>query len=276
MARATGTLPRRAVHAGSRGEHAYERIREAIQDRRLAPTHRVREEEIAAWLGISRTPVRDALKRLERDGLLTTAGRRGLVVAELDQQQLAELYALRDVLEGLAARLAAQHATDTEVAAMRELLARLARTAAADVSGMVRTSRLFHQAMYRAARNRFLVAALESLETSLALLPDSAYAGRTIARVSLRQHVGIVDAIAARRPSLAERRAREHVGTGAKHRMRIVLDNDVESFRRISILGRGAGVTGSRSRVAGSTRTGGAHRGLVPRSSSRRALSSAG
>src|SRR4029078_12753943 len=99
------------------------------------------EADLAEWLGISRTPIRDALKRLEGDGLVSGAPRRGLVVSQLEQHQVSELYAVRDVMEGLAGRLAAQHASPAEIGAMRDLLGRPAHTRSEGVRGPPRTHR---------------------------------------------------------------------------------------------------------------------------------------
>ena len=94
----------------SLGEYAYERLRTHIREGALPPGTRVREAEVAGQLGISRTPVREALRRLEADGFLTFEPHRGMVVVQLDHQSVMELYAMREALEGTAAGLAAQHA----------------------------------------------------------------------------------------------------------------------------------------------------------------------
>src|SRR5688572_11133326 len=143
-------MAKRSETNGSRSDVAYTTLRGAIHSGRFHAGDRMREADLAQWLGISWTPVRDALKRLESDGLLSAASRRGLVVAELDQQQVSELYAVRDVLEGLAGRLAAQHATPAEIAAMRELIERQARSRKDDLPGLARLIRLFHEVIYRA------------------------------------------------------------------------------------------------------------------------------
>jgi DNA-binding GntR family transcriptional regulator len=113
--------------AGSRAEVADQRLKSAIRSRQFEPGQRMREAEIAPWLGISRTPVRDALELLGSDGLLVAAPRRGLIIAELDQQQVAEIYALRSALEGLAARMAAQHASSAELSALAGVVERQAQ-----------------------------------------------------------------------------------------------------------------------------------------------------
>ncbi len=199
------------TNGASRAELAYTNLRAAIHGGGFAPGDRIREAEVAQWLGVSRTPVRDALKRLESDGILTSAPRRGLIVAQLDQQQVSELYAVRDVLEGLAGRLAAQHATSAEIAAMRDLLERQARTRPDDLAGLVRLNQLFHEVVSRAARNRYLSSVLDSFQSSLALLPGTTYAAPGRAANALKEHTDIVDAIEHRDSERAESLSRSHM-----------------------------------------------------------------
>src|SRR5258708_27556643 len=101
-----------ALRTRSRADFVYESLRDAIWDGRIARGERVREEEIARNLGVSRTPVREALQRLQQRGLLVVGAGRGLVVAELSHDQVIELYAMREVLDGSAARFAAQRAAE--------------------------------------------------------------------------------------------------------------------------------------------------------------------
>jgi DNA-binding GntR family transcriptional regulator len=98
----------------SRAEFVYEHLLEAISEGRLRGT-RIREEDIAKSLGVSRTPVREALQRLQERGLLAVGAGRGLVVRELGEREVMELYAMREILEGSAARFAAQHAGEEEI-----------------------------------------------------------------------------------------------------------------------------------------------------------------
>src|SRR5215468_10620135 len=109
------------LRTGSRADFVFETLRDAIWDGRIARGVRIREEEIARNLGVSRTPVREALQRLQQRGLLVVGAGRGLVVAELTHLQVVELYGMREILEGSAARFAARHASDTEI----EILYRL-------------------------------------------------------------------------------------------------------------------------------------------------------
>ena len=109
---------------GSRAGHVYDALRAAIQGGRYWPGARLREAAVADWLVVSRTPVREAFRRLEANGLLVTAPWRGVEVARLDRRQVVELHAMRQILEGAAARLAAQHVSRSEVLMLEQLLRR--------------------------------------------------------------------------------------------------------------------------------------------------------
>jgi DNA-binding GntR family transcriptional regulator len=106
----------------TQNKDAYALILEAIDSHIYTPGDRLVESELADRFGVSRTPIREALQRLETQNLLTRDGR-SLIVASLDHNQLAELYVVRGELEGLAARLAARHATPEEVGVLRDMLA---------------------------------------------------------------------------------------------------------------------------------------------------------
>lgn len=212
----------------SRAELAYSKLRAEIHSGRYGAGQRMREADLAERLGISRTPVRDALKRLESDGLLTAAPRRGLAVAALDQQQVSEIYAVRDVLEGLAGQLAAQHASTAEILALRDLIERQRRTRTGDVAALARLNRQFHEVTYRAARNRYLMEVLGSFESSLALLPGTTYVAPGRAENALRQHVAIVDAIEKRDAERAQALARQHVRDAERIRLLMISGADLE------------------------------------------------
>ena len=214
-----------APAAGSRAEVAYQRLKSAIQSRQFEPGQRMREAEIATWLGISRTPVRDALKLLESDGLLVAAPRRGLIIAELDQQQVAEIYALRSALEGLAARMAAQHASSAELSALVDVVERQAQAGPDDdPNALAELNRRFHQLIYGAARNRYLLDVLGSLESSLALLPGTTYSAAGRRDTAHAEHKAIVTAIEAHDPDAAEAAARRHIQEAERVRLLMMLD----------------------------------------------------
>ncbi len=206
----------------SLAEIAYTNLLGAIHSGRFRAGDRMREADLATWLGISRTPVRDALKRLEGDGLVSAAPRRGLVVSELEQQQVSELYAVRDVLEGLAGRLAAQHASTAEIGAMRDLLERQARTRTDDVAALARLNGLFHDVIYRATHNRYLISILDGFESSLRLLPGTTYVAPGRAADAFKQHREMVEAIESRARERAEEVARLHIRAAERIRLQII------------------------------------------------------
>ena len=204
--------------ACSRGEQAYQYVRTAIRTGELAPGTRLREIELAELLGLSRTPVREALSRLESEGLVANESGRGLVVTELDQSMINELYVMREVLEGTAARPAARHASDVEISALRVIADRDARVLEQPEQLAV-NNRFFHETLYRCAHNRYLLKTLNSLQESMALLGPTTLVLAERARTSSREHQEIVAALEQRDPDLAERIVREHIRAAYKVRL---------------------------------------------------------
>jgi DNA-binding GntR family transcriptional regulator len=195
----------------SRADFVYETLRDAISDGRIPGGGRVREEEVARNLGVSRTPVREALQRLQQRGLLAPGpGGRGLMVAQPGHDEVVELYAMREILEGSAARFAAERATAEEIATLYDLQEQL-KAAEGDPMLHVTLNRRFHQAIYEAAHNRYLMATLESLHDSFALLRSATMRLPHRQRDSHEERRRIIAAIEQRDPVLAEREAREHI-----------------------------------------------------------------
>lgn len=211
-------LPKRS--AASSRSSAYDLILEAIDGGALRPGARLVESELAERFGVSRTPVREALRRLEAQGLAVHRPHRGVTVAELDYSELAEFYTFREIFEGSAARLAATSATPAEV----ELLAEMAgqdRAALGRPEELARRNRRFHQQIHLAAHNRYLNDALEKLRLGLALLSGTTLAVEGRARQSLDEHDAIVAAIVAHDPDRAEALARQHIRNAYKTRLRL-------------------------------------------------------
>lgn len=207
-----GTTPPRDL-----GEAAYGRIRAAIRDGKLAPGERLTETDLAARFGVSRTPVRQAIARLEAEGLLTHEPRRGLTVTRPDHQQVVELYVMREVLEGAAARLAAQHASETEIAAMAEIVEHEPEVFG-DAGALAEVNQRLHGLLYLAAHNRYLLRSLEQLAATMALLPTLlTHGGR--AEQAHDEHRAIIAAILARDGAAAESAARRHARAAQKHRL---------------------------------------------------------
>ncbi len=198
----------------------YAALLDAIDQGAYPPGARLVETELAARFGVSRTPVREALGRLESQGVVAREGR-GLTVAALDARELGELYDLREVLEGFAARLAARRASPPEIAVLREMVeADRAMAPGAEVSELARANKRFHRTLHRVSHNRFLEQALDGMRRSLALLSGSTLADKTRRLASIEEHDRIVAALEARDEAGAEAAARTHIVNAYKTRLR--------------------------------------------------------
>lgn len=206
-----------AAPAPSRGDAAYARLFEAIEQGTLKPGTRLVELELSAWLGASRTPVREALGRLESEGLVARDPSRGVMVAELDPGLVAELYAMREVLEGTAAALAARHASEAEIDALREIAAK--DRALTEPAAIARANRHFHEALFRSAHNRFLLRAVNTLRQSMVLLGRTTLATPGRPDKARGEHDAIVKAIAKRDPQAADAAARAHIRAAYRARL---------------------------------------------------------
>ncbi|MEQ9259555.1 MAG: GntR family transcriptional regulator [Roseovarius sp.] len=172
---------------------AYTLILEAIDTGDYKPGDRLVESDLAERFGVSRTPIREALQRLETQSLLTRDGR-SLIVSSLDHNQLAELYVVRAELEGLAASLAARHATQEEVRVLRDMV-EADRKLIGDPKAMARANRRFHKQIHLASHNRFLVQQLDLVHRSMALMATTSLAAAGRDTDALAEHDAIVSAI---------------------------------------------------------------------------------
>jgi DNA-binding GntR family transcriptional regulator len=188
---------------------AYELILDAIDQGLYKPGDRLVESELADRFGVSRTPIREALQRLETQSLLTRDGR-SLIVASLDHAQMAELYAVRQELEGLAAKLAAKHAADEEIHVLREMV-EADRALLADPEALARANRRFHHQIHLASHNRFLVQQLDLVYRSMALMARTSLAAAGRGEKALDEHGAIVDAIADRDGVRAAQALKDHL-----------------------------------------------------------------
>jgi DNA-binding GntR family transcriptional regulator len=197
----------------------YSMILAAIDSGVFRPGDRLVESELADRFGMSRTPIREALQRLETQSLLTRDGR-SLIVASLDHNQLAELYVVRGELEGLAARLAARHATPEEVRVLRDLL-EADRALINDPQALSRANRRFHKQIHLASHNRFLVQQLDLVHRSMALLATTSLAAEGRSKGTLEEHENIVRAIEAGDGDRAAAALRDHISKAFITRLKL-------------------------------------------------------
>jgi DNA-binding GntR family transcriptional regulator len=197
---------------------AYSLILDAIDMGSYRPGDRLVESELAERFGVSRTPIREALQRLETQSLLARDGR-SLVVASLDHNQMAELYVVRGELEGLAARLAARHATAEEVRLLRDMVE--ADNALRDSpAALARANRRFHKQIHLASHNRYLVQQLDLVHRSMALMATSSLAVDGRGRIAQREHDLIVQMIEARNEDGADEALRSHISVAFTTRLK--------------------------------------------------------
>ena len=193
----------------SHNRDAYSLILEAIDVGVFKPGDRLVESDLAERFGVSRTPIREALQRLETQSLLARDGR-SLIVSSLDHNQMAELYVVRTELEGLAARLAARHATAEEVRVLSDMVEEDQKLVN-DPSALSRANRRFHKQIHLASHNRFLVQQLDLVHRSMALMATTSIAVEGRGEDTLVEHQAIVDAIAGRDEDGAYSALRAHI-----------------------------------------------------------------
>lgn len=213
------TPPRDRQHAQT---YVYETIQRRILDGEYSAGERLTESRVVQALGVSRTPVREALQRLAAEGLVQLHPNRGATVAEIEEKDLEELFSLRILLEGFAAGLAAENATPEDILELRRIQDAFA-SAASNPSDESRAlcSKInleFHETLLRIADNQRLTTMVSSLSTvSLARTTFATYSESQLQR-SVNQHDQIIEAVEHGDRNLAEMAMRVHIN-GARYAM---------------------------------------------------------
>jgi DNA-binding GntR family transcriptional regulator len=197
---------------------AYSLILEAIDVGVYKPGDRLVESDLAERLGVSRTPIREALQRLETQSLLERDGR-SLIVASLDHNQMAELYMVRRELEGLAASLAARHATEEEVRVLKDMV-REDDALVDKPADLAKANRRFHEQIHLASHNRYLVQQLNLVHRSMALMATTSLAAEGRGEIAQTEHKKIVAAIEARDEKAAGQALKDHISVAFMTRLK--------------------------------------------------------
>ncbi|NVO24318.1 GntR family transcriptional regulator [Donghicola mangrovi] len=200
------------------GNVAYQHLIDDLRAGRLTAGDRLRETELAERFGVSRTPIREAIRQLEADGIVTHLPRQGATIRSLEYVEVMDLYEMRAVLEGTAARLAARAASDIEIdelCAMNEELAAAGATPEA-----FRLNRQFHIALTNAAKNRFLAKSTQTLQKTLLIMGPTTLIQPERAIGAVQEHIRVLDAIRARDGAKAEQEMRKHIEVAQRVRMR--------------------------------------------------------
>jgi DNA-binding GntR family transcriptional regulator len=211
--------PRWSVHSTEAGaaESVYATLREGIMSGALRPGDGLIEEQVARQFGISRTPVREALLRLESEHLALRVPRRGLVVRTISEHELLEVNTVRTALDALAARLAAEEALPTAVAQLRWINHQLAEAVErGDVARVPDLTNEFHQALADAARNSMLKQFIMQAQSFTRRFGTSTVARKERSADAIAEHERLVDAIEAGDADLAARIAEEHMAAARR------------------------------------------------------------
>lgn len=221
---------RQRANGQSLADFVYARIRRDLLNGVLKPGERLLETELAEELNVSRTPIREAIHKLISEGIVVIAPSRGVMVLELNKRQVHEIYALREVLEGAAARLAARFASPEEVAVLRNALESSAHFT--DPQQYAELNRAFHQTICEAAHNEYLAKALDQLASSLALLPGTTFQVEGRLDGAKKEHAAMLEAIEAGDEDLAESLARDHIRRAQLARVGMMFETSWRDDRR--------------------------------------------
>jgi DNA-binding GntR family transcriptional regulator len=209
---------------GNERQTAYEVLKQAILNGELRSGDPLVETSLANWLSVSRTPIREALNRLEQDGL-AQRGRRGLFVRERSPEELLDIYDTRCVLEAMASEVAAERRTEHDLRVLDHLLDVANTVDPSDRRAMAEHNHEFHTAIWRASRNETVLDLLQRLDLHLHRYPETtlAYPGRW--DESRNQHRELVEAIRRRDPKEAGRVASGHFNDARDIRLKLAYED---------------------------------------------------
>jgi DNA-binding GntR family transcriptional regulator len=184
-------------------------VKAAILSGELPPGQPLVETTLAAWCGVSRTPIREALRRLQQDGLIDRTSR-GMAVRERSPEEILDIYETRLVLEAMAGRVAAERRTDHDLRTLHRWLERGRDVSSSDTDGMVEVNQEFHSAVWRASRNDSLIDVLERLNLHLARYPGTTLSSPGRWDTARDEHETLVEAIEKRNANRAHTVALQH------------------------------------------------------------------
>lgn len=225
MSAAQGRVKR--LQRSNLSEAAYLEVKKALLSARYSPGDRIGVEELRRELGVSRTPVWDALNRLEAEGIVEIIPRRGVFLLTFSAEKVRELYLVREALEGMAARLAAEDLTERHEESLRKSMgAQASCLEKGDVEGYADATIRFHNCILEATGNRTLARMLKTVYAQIEALRLRTLYLPVRLRASFDEHQRIMNAIVRREPVQAEREARTHIQTTTKEALEILTQND--------------------------------------------------
>ena len=215
-------------------EAAYSAVKKVLLGNKYSPGGRVDIEELCRDLEVSRTPVFDALNRLEAEGLVVIIPRKGVYLVTLSEEKAHELYEVREFLEGMATKLAAQKVTEKQLEQMKKLLDKQSSCLAAeDTEGYASATIKFHNAIVEAAGNKTLERFLNAVYSQMeALRLRTLYLPKRL-RQSFAEHQRIYQALRKRDPELCEREARDHIVATTAYALEILAQSRLEPAAKV-------------------------------------------
>lgn len=193
-------------------EVIFNTLREAIIVGELRPGERLMEVQLAEKMGVSRTPVREAIRKLELEGLVSMLPRKGAHVAELSVKDIIDVLEVRASLDGLASALSASRITDEELKELRHIYNQFLSYSEKDnLQGIIKKDVEFHEVIYRSSRNEKLIQISNNLREQVQRFRVIYLKDSSSSKDVAREHQDILDAIAARDPDAAQRVAQKHI-----------------------------------------------------------------
>ena len=193
-------------------EIVFETMRDAILTGRLSPGERLMEIQIAEEMGVSRTPVREAIRKLELEGFVVMVPRKGAYVAGISMKDIVDVFEVRAALEALAASLAAERITDEELDELERSIVSISEVSSGENIGpVVEQDTGFHDIIYKASRNKKLIQFITNLKEQLQRFRATSLASPGRSKKAVEEHKQIVEALAARNAKQAAKLAQMHI-----------------------------------------------------------------
>lgn len=214
-------------------EIVFESLREAIINGRLRPGERLMEIQLADEMGVSRTPVREAIRKLELEGFVVMVPRKGAYVAGISMKDIADVFEVRAALESLAAGLAAERITEEELEKLERSLVLVAEsTEAQDLDSLITADTDFHDILYAASRNEKLVQIVSNLREQIQRFRMASLSSPGRMKVALEEHRKIVEALSARDIELAQNLARDHIENAENSMIDVIREEEVQKYNQ--------------------------------------------
>jgi len=217
-------------------DRVYDRLRTAIINGRMAPGTTLLQEQLAEQMGVSRTPIRDALDRLASEGLVTRSAGGRVNVAELSFQELSEKYTVRSVLEGLALRLAAERMNDRQLEELARILRKMREAVEQnDAPSVTEYGADFHDTIIASCGNEFLIQTLQSLNDSIRRYRRVAATIPGRAMETMHEHQQVYSALQSGETETAQQLIQEHIAHSQQQ-----LEAAIKAYKQRVAAGDGA------------------------------------